>query len=248
MTTIDLNADVGEGHEDLPIFPYVTSVSIACGAHAGDDETMERAVVEAARLGIAAGAHPSYPDREGYGRRRIAMSDDALRGSLTSQLDTLAAVARGHGLSLTHVKPHGALYNEAADDEALAMLIVEAVRGFDPGLVIVALAGSVLLDVASGAGLRAVAEGFADRRYRGDGRLASRDLEGALITDPEMAADQAARLASGSAVTAIDGTSVRLDVDTICLHSDTPNAAAIAAAVRGEIERRDVTVAPFSQI
>ncbi len=246
MRTIDLNADVGEGHDDLPIFPFVSSVSVACGAHAGDEQTMERSVAEAARLGVVVGAHPSYPDREGYGRRRIAISDDDLRASLAEQLAALAAVASRHGVRLTHVKPHGALYNEAAGDEALSTLIVDAIKQHDPTLAIVALAGSTLISVAERSSVRAIAEGFADRRYLADGRLAPREVDGALIVEPAAAAEQAARLATGEPIESLDGSDVRVGVATICLHSDTPGAATIAGAVRSELERRGIRIAPAS--
>lgn len=247
MRSIDLNADVGEGHDDVPLFELVTSVSVACGAHAGDVDTMDRSVAEAALLGVVVGAHPSYPDREGYGRRRMSISDDDLRASLIAQLDALSAIAARHGVRLAHVKPHGALYNAAADDEALSAVIVSAAKAADPSLAIVALSGSVLLSVARAEGLRAIAEGFADRRYRADGRLASRATEGALIADPDAAAEQAVRLALGEPIGAIDGTEFRIDVATICLHSDTPDAARIARAVRDALERRDVRIAPATR-
>jgi UPF0271 protein len=246
VRTIDLNADVGEGHDDLPIFPFVSSVSVACGSHAGDDETMERSVAEAARLGVVVGAHPSYPDREGYGRRRIAISDDDLRASLGEQLAALSGVVSRHGVRLAHVKPHGALYNEAAGDEALSALILEAIKRHDPSLAVVALAGSTLISVAVRSGVRAIAEGFADRRYLADGRLAPREVDGALIVEPAAAAEQAARLAIGEPVESLDGSDVRVGVETICLHADTPDAARIAGAVRGELERRGIRIAPAS--
>lgn len=246
MRSIDLNADVGEGEDDLPLFEFVSSVSIACGAHAGDAETMDRSIAEAARLGVAAGAHPSYPDREGYGRRRMAISDDALHATLADQLAALAGVASRHGVRLTHVKPHGALYNAAADDDALSRVIVDAIKASDPSLGVVGLAGSALLRAAVQSGLRAIPEGFADRRYLADGRLAPRTTEGAIIEDPRAAADQASRLAAGDPIEAIDGTGLRLDVATICLHSDTSGAARIARAVRGELERRGIRIAAAS--
>ena len=244
MRTIDLNADVGEGHDDLEIFPFVTSVSIACGAHAGDEATMERSVIEAVRLGVAIGAHPSYPDREGYGRRHIEIARDDLKASLVEQLAMLASVAARHSARLTHVKPHGALYNEASDDEDLARVVVDAIRSFEPAIALMALAGSALVSVASALGSRVIPEGFADRRYRPDGRLAARDIDGAVIDDPIAAAEQAVNLALGRPVEAIDGTPVRLEAATICIHSDTPDAANVARAVRRELERCGVVVAP----
>jgi 5-oxoprolinase (ATP-hydrolysing) subunit A len=240
---IDLNADVGEGADDLPIIPLVTSISVACGAHAGDEETMRRCIAEAKRLGVAVGAHPGYPDREGFGRRRLQMSPDDLAASLTEQIRTLAAVAAGLDTRLSHVKPHGALYNAAAADDELSQTVVRAVR--DTGLRLFGLAGSRMLQAAQVAGVPVVAESFADRRYLADGTLAPRDRAGALIEDPQTAARQALALALGNPIETADGGAIRIESDTICLHADTPGALAIATAVREALDDAGVEVAPL---
>ena len=242
---VDLSADVGEGADDLPLFPFLTSVSVACGAHAGDEATMERCVAEAKRLGVSVGAHPGFPDREGFGRRVIPMSDDDLARTLRRQIGVLRTICERGGVPLTQVKPHGALYNEAAVDHGLAVAVVEAVR--TEGLIVVALAGSKLLAAAGEAGIDAAAEAFADRRYLADGTLAPRSLAGSLIEDPAAAAEQAVALATGGPIRTIDGDPLVIEgVRTVCLHSDTPGAPDTAGTVRDALERADVRVAPLA--
>lgn len=242
---IDLSADVGEGADDLPLFPVLTSVSVACGAHAGDETTMQRCVEEAKRLGIDIGAHPGYPDREGFGRRVIPMQAGELRDTLVAQIGTLRVVCTRNDARLTHVKPHGALYNQAADDFALAGTIAEAIRDAGEDLAIVGLAGSRMLEAGSEAGVAIVAEAFADRRYMAGGRLAPRSLEGSVIDDPAEAAAQAVALATGQVIKDIHGGPLLIEAETICLHSDTPGALDIARAVRAALERAGVRVAPL---
>lgn len=239
---IDLNADVGEGYEDLAIFPLVSSVSIACGAHAGDDETMARSVAEAARLGLAVGAHPGYPDRAGFGRDAMDIAADDLRRSLAEQIGTLARVAAEHGVRLSHVKPHGALYNTGSADAALASVVVDAIREAAPRLRLFGPPGSALIEAASRAGLEGVAEAFADRRYLPDGRLAPRSRADALLSNPKEAAAQAVALATGEPVKTIGGGTIRLDARTVCVHADTPGALEITRAIRGALERAGVEV------
>jgi 5-oxoprolinase (ATP-hydrolysing) subunit A len=241
--TIDLNADVGEGNDDLAIFPLVTSVSVACGAHAGDEATMDRSIREAARLGVVVGAHPGYPDREGKGRRGFAASPAELHASLLEQIRTLARICVRHGVPLAHVKPHGALYNHAADDPALADVVANAVKAADPTLRLVGLAGSALLAAASNAGLSVAAEAFADRRYLATGRLASREHPDALIVDPAEAARQAVALATGEGIGTLDGELLKVRAETIGVHADTPGAVDIARAVRLSLKQAGVQVA-----
>jgi UPF0271 protein len=242
VSTIDLNADVGEGHDDLPIFELVSSVSVACGAHAGDEATMDRSIAEAARLGLAAGAHPGYPDRAGHGREAMDMSARDLRRSLVEQIRLLAEIAGRHGVRLTHVKPHGALYNRGADDTSVASVVAEAVMEADDRLRLVGLAGSALLAAAAAARIGAVAEAFADRRYRADGRLVPRGDPRALITDPDEASAQALGLATGVPIETADGRSIVVDARTICVHADTPGAVEIARSIRRTLERAGVDV------
>jgi UPF0271 protein len=239
---IDLSADVGEGEDDLPLFKLLTSVSVACGAHAGDLETMKRCVAEAARLGVVVGAHPGYPDRDGFGRRAIATPPPELTASLTEQIGTLAGVAREHGVRLAHVKPHGALYNQAAIDPALAEVVALAVRDVDSGLRLVGLAGSAMLEAARAAGLPVAAEAFADRRYRADGTLAPRAMPGALMDDPLHATAQALAVCVGDLVDTVDGFPIPIIADTICLHADTPGALSMAEHVHAGLQAAGVEI------
>jgi UPF0271 protein len=234
---IDLNSDVGElpGPEgraaDRALIALVSSVNVACGGHAGDSPTMTATVRAAAELGVAVGAHPSYVDREHFGRRSRAQSPQEAALAIASQLESLRDIARTCGVTLTHVKPHGALYNDAAVDRAAAVAVADAVAAFDKRLWLVGLAGSLLLEAGRAVGLRVAAEGFCDRAYEDDGTLRSRTLPGAVFEDPALAARQAVRLAT------------RGDIDTLCIHGDTPGALAIARAVRTALEVEAVRVA-----
>jgi len=223
---IDVNADVGEGHDDAPLFEIVSSVSIACGGHAGDEATMAAAIRDAKRNGVRIGAHPSYPDPDGFGRAAFAGSLHEVRRSLLEQLDRLMRVADGLRASVTHCKPHGRLYNDAAEDPVLANVIAEAIADRHPELRIYALAGSALVAAGHDAGLAVDEERFADRASTPDGRLVPRDAPGAVITDPARAAARAVELARASSGR----------TDTICVHGDTPGALAIARAVRDALE------------
>lgn len=244
---IDLSADVGEGADDFPIFPLVTSVSVACGAHAGDEDTMDRCVAEAKRLGVAVGAHPGYPDREGFGRRPLDISDEDLTATLLDQIAALRRVCDRSAVPLSHVKPHGALYNGAALDASVAAIVARAVGKAGPGLILVGLAGSEMIRAAANAGIPAAGEAFADRRYMPDASLAPRGLTDALITEPSAAAAQAVAIARGEPVEALGGRSLRIEAATICLHADTPGAADIARAVRDALDRAGVEVAPLAK-
>lgn len=234
---IELNADIGEGCDDAALLPFLARVSIACGGHTGDAASMVAALRLAALHGVAVGAHPSYPDRAQFGRRTKAASPDEIVQWMTQQIEALAEQAARLGVRLAHVKPHGALYNVAACDPVVARAIAGAVAAFDPGLQLVGLAGSQLIAAGRAAGLAVLNEGFADRRYQTDGRLVSRETPDALVTDPEVATGQARALAQGRPVSALNGEPVRIQVDTICLHSDTPNALNIARAVHAALNR-----------
>lgn len=223
MKRVELSCDLGEARDEAEeareeeLWPLVDAANVACGGHVGDEASMRVAVRRAELHGVLLGAHPSYPDREGFGRRSLSMAPTELRGSLAEQIAALRAVA---GDRLARVKPHGALYNDAHRDAALAAVIVEAVRDVDRGLALVAAPGSALLYAARAAGLGTIAEAFADRRYRSDGSLVPRSAAGSLLIDPEEAAAQARRLAETSSVIADDGTTVRIAFDTLCVHGD----------------------------
>jgi UPF0271 protein len=239
---IDLNADVGEGFDDGPLYDLVSSVNIACGAHAGNDESMARAIDLALTHHVAIGAHPGYADREHMGRRPLDMQPAQLRASIRDQIVRLSHIAQKKATAVSHVKPHGALYNQAAVDPWLATAVAEAVRFARPRLRLVGLAGSWLTAAGRSAKLKVTEEGFADRRYQKDGTLASRERADALITDPTAAADQALAIARGMPVDSVDGHPVTIHASTICLHSDTPGALENARAVRAALERAGFTI------
>ncbi len=234
---IELNADIGEGYDDASLMPYLARVSIASGGHVGDAASMAAALRLAAGQGVAVGAHPSYPDRAQFGRRALAASETEIAAWVTQQTEALAEQAARLGLRLAHVKPHGALYNVAARDAGVARAIARAVAALDPSLALVGLAGSQLIAAGQAAGLAVLNEAFADRRYQPSGRLVSRETPGALIVDPVAAAEQARALAQGGPVATLGGGAVRIRVDTICLHSDTPGALNIARAVHAALNR-----------
>ena len=250
---IDLNADVGESYgawvigDDENLLPLVTSANVACGAHAGDPLVMERTVALAVRLGVSVGAHPGYPDRDGFGRRDLEMAPDDLEASILAQLGALSAFTRVAGTAMRHVKPHGALYNGAAKDPDLARTIARAVRRFSGDLVLVGLAGSALIVAGREAGLDVAAEGFADRAYEADGTLRSRRLPDAVHADPATVAAQAVSIACEGRVVTIDGTAIEVSADTICLHGDSPNAVRYAQAVRSALSDARVDVRALGQ-
>ena len=234
---IDINADIGEGYDDAGLMPYLTRASIACGGHTGDARSMGTALALAAEYGVAVGAHPSYPDREGFGRRECAATPEQIARWVTQQIEVLAEIAARRGVRLAHVKPHGALYNAAAQQEAIATAIAQAVAEWDASLVLLGLSGSRLIEAGRAAGLTVMQEVFGDRRYQPDGQLVSRETPGALITDPEIAAEQAYALAQGQTIVALDRSPLLLAADTLCLHSDTPGAIGIARAVAQALNR-----------
>ena len=234
---IELNADIGEGCDDAGLMPYLNRVSIACGGHTGDVASMRAALQLAADHGVAAGAHPSYPDRAQFGRRALAASNEEVATWVTQQIERLAEQAARLGVPLAHVKPHGALYNVAARDVAVARAIAQAVAAFDPALIVLGLSGSHLVAAGQAAGLDVLNEAFADRRYQTNGQLVSRETSGALIVEPAAAAAQAEQLAQGRAIGTLNGGRIRVQADTICLHGDTPGALNIARAVHAALNR-----------
>lgn len=249
MRAIDLNADVGE-RDDLAaveeeLLEVVTSVNVACGGHAGDAGTMERVVRAALARGVAVGAHPSYPDREGFGRRVLPMPPDALAVSVAEQVAALRGVAERCGARLAHVKPHGALYNAAAKDPILARAIAVGVARVAPGGVLVGLAGSEMLAAFAEAGFAVAAEAFADRGYEADGSLTPRGRPGALKASAGEAAAQALSIALRGEVVSAGGSRVPVDAKTICLHSDTPGAVAFARAIAARLREAGVVLRPL---
>jgi len=240
---IDLNCDMGEGAgEDEGIVPLVSSINVACGFHAGDPATIRATIRLAARHRVAVGAHPSYPDREGFGRARMLRSPEEVRDDVLYQVAAVRAFCASEGVPLVHVKPHGALYNTAAQDPALAAAICEAVRQVDPGLVIVCLAGSPMAGVVRSLGMRCAEEAFADRGYTPEGTLVPRGRPGALVDDPGAVAERVAAMARERRVTSVAGTPVTVAADTICLHGDTPGAAVLAAAIRRRLTQDGIEV------
>jgi len=222
----------------------ISSANIACGAHAGSPETMEALVNLATRYGVAVGAHISYPDRPNFGRREVSMSADEIEETAYSQTSLLAKVAADSGVRLSHVKPHGALYHAAQNNELVAGAIAKAVRRIDRDLILVEQALSPVLSFWSEMAFPNIAEAFADRTYESDGKLRSRDLPQALITDPSLAADQAVRIAREHLVVAHNGTRLRLHAQTICIHGDTPGAVENARSISAGLRGAGVRVAP----
>ena len=248
MRTVDLNCDVGESYgawtmgADAQVMPLVTSANIACGFHAGDPATMRRTVALAVEHGVAVGAHPSLPDLVGFGRRAMKISPQEVYDLVLYQAGALEAFARATGARLHHVKCHGALYNMAANDEALAEACAHAVRDLGGGVLLYALAGSRMAARARELGVRVVEEGFADRGYADDGTLAPRGTPGALIEDAERAVGQALAMVRDGYVTSLSGRRVPLAPETICLHGDQPGAAAFARALRTAFVREGIEV------
>jgi len=248
MAAVDLNSDLGEGAgTDEELMPHVTSANVACGAHAGDEATMRRTSELALRHGVAVGAHPGYRDPANFGRVPLDIGPAALLADLREQLATLRRVAHESGVALAHVKAHGALYNGGERDDAVAATIAEAVRSFDEDLLLFAPPGSAMKRAAERLGVRVAREGFADRAYEPDGTLRSRRLPASVHTDPAVAAEQAVSIARDRRVRTSSGGWLPLEVDTICVHGDTPGAAAIARAVREALRAAGVAVRPVTR-
>jgi UPF0271 protein len=248
VVQIDLNADVGESFgayrygDDEGVLPSVSSANIACGFHAGDPAVMRRTVQLARRLGVAAGAHPGFPDLPGFGRRDMHLTTAELENLVAYQIGALAAVAAIEGVRLVHVKPHGALYNMAARDAGLADAIARAIRAVDAALVLFGLSGSELVSAGERAGLRVASEVFADRGYQPDGSLAPRGVPGALLTDVDEVVRRAVGMASGQPISCVDGSTLSVRAETICIHGDTPGAAMLARAVRSGLSTAGIDV------
>ena len=237
MLAIDLNCDCGESFgvwslgDDAAVLCHVTSANVACGAHAGDPEVMRRTVRLCRSLGVAVGAHPGFPDLQGFGRRPLPLSPSEIETTVLAQIGSLYAIARAEGVPLRHVKPHGALYNLAAVTPAVAEALARGVAAFSRELILVGLAGSLLVEAGAAAGLPVAREAFADRGYAANGTLLPRDAPGALILDPAQCLAQALSIVTASQVSGPDGP-VAVIADTLCIHGDAPGAAERAALLR----------------
>lgn len=249
---IDLNCDLGEGFgiwrlgDDDALLDIVTSANVACGFHAGDPQTLRHVTQRAADAGVAIGAQVSYADLRGFGRRPMPVSADELYADVVYQIGALDALARAAGSRVTYVKPHGALYNTVVDDEAQAEVVVSAVRDVDAGLTLLTLPGSVAAKAAERAGLRVVAEAFADRGYTATGRLVPRGEPGALVTDVDVVVARVVRLAAEGLLRAVTGEELALEARSVCVHGDTPGAVELARAVRDGLAAAGVAVERFA--
>ena len=250
---IDLNSDVGETFgpwkmgKDAELLPNVTSANVACGFHAGDPSTLRATVRLAKQHGVAVGAHPGFPDLVGFGRRELKATPAEVEDLVLYQVAAIAGVAATEGLRLQHVKAHGALYNMACRDRALADAIARAVAAFDRNLILFGLPNSELIRAGDAAGLRTASEGFADRAYEVDGSLASRQKPGSVIHDPAAVVARAIRIVKERTVVAVDGSPIHFESDTLCVHGDTEGAARLAREIRSGLEQAGVRVQSFAQ-
>ncbi|MBC8718554.1 5-oxoprolinase subunit PxpA [Ochrobactrum sp. Marseille-Q0166] len=254
MAAIDLNSDLGEGFgpwpmgDDTAMLAIVTSANIACGFHAGDPAGILSVLREAARRGVSVGAHIGYRDLVGFGRRNMDPSSSELVADTIYQIGALQGLAQAAGTKVNYVKPHGALYNTIAHDARQAADVIAGIKAIDPSLVLMALAGAPIVEQARKAGLTVVWEAFADRAYNLDGSLVNRRLEGSVIHDPEVIVERMLRMVNEQRVTAIDGTDIVLDAQSICVHGDNPTAVAIASALRERLKARGVELKPFVNV
>ena len=248
MLKVDLNADLGESFGryklglDEQILPVIASVNIACGFHAADPVVMEKTVRMAGETSVAIGAHPGYPDLMGFGRRNMIVSPAEARAYILYQIGALDGFVRANGLKLSHVKPHGAFYNMAAVDYTLAKAVCEAVRDYNPALMVMGLSGSELIRAAEDTGLKTISEVFADRAYEEDGTLVSRSKPGAMITDEQEAVQRVIRMVTEGKVTAISGKDIPIRAESICVHGDGEKAVAFARMIRRELEQRGIRI------
>ncbi|MBQ8026226.1 MAG: 5-oxoprolinase subunit PxpA [Oscillospiraceae bacterium] len=254
MDRVDLNCDLGEsfgaytiGCDEL-VIPLVSSANVACGFHASDPVVMEKTVVMAAGAGIGVGAHPGFPDLMGFGRRNMVITPAEARAYTLYQLGALSGFCRAKGIALQHVKPHGALYNMAGKDYALARGICEAIKDFDPSLIVLALSGGELLRCARDMGLRAASEVFADRGYEEDGSLVNRKKEGAMITDENVAIERVVRMIREKTVTAVTGKDIPIEADSVCVHGDGPKALAFVEKIRAALTQQGIEIRPLGEI
>jgi 5-oxoprolinase (ATP-hydrolysing) subunit A len=251
MRRVDLNADVGESFgaytigDDAAVLDVVTSASVACGFHAGDPTVMTNTVRAATARGVVVGAHVGYRDLQGFGRRLLAVAPAELTADVVYQLGALDGIARSVGTRVRFVKPHGALYNAAAADPGVARSVVEALVAFDPSLPLVTLPGSAVVDVAASFGVATITECFADRAYTAAGSLVARAVPGAVIHDPDAVVARALAMATGEPIDTVDGVSLRIDAQSMCVHGDTPGAADLARLIRAALTAAGVQLEPF---
>ncbi|MGO7133507.1 LamB/YcsF family protein [Rhizobium leguminosarum] len=251
MTAIDLNSDLGESYgawgmgDDMAMLSVVSSANVACGFHAGDPLGILKTVRAAAERGVSIGAHVSYPDRVGFGRRDMDVTSDELIADVIYQIGALKGVAAAAGVTVGYVKPHGALYNRIAHDPKQGQAVIDGIKAVDPLLVLMGLAGTPVLELALKSGLQVVAEAFADRGYTPDGQLVSRRDAGAVLHDPQLIAQRMLQLANKGTLEAIDGSTIRIDAQSICVHGDSPGAVAIAHEIRRAFEADGIAVRSF---
>lgn len=252
MRAIDLNSDLGESFgawsmgDDAAMLDVVTSANVACGFHAGDPAGILRTLKAAVAKNVTIGAHVAYPDKVGFGRRNMDVASDELTADVIYQIGALQGLAKAAGTSVRYVKPHGALYNTIAHDRRQALAVIAAIRAIDPTLVLVALAGSELIELARNEGLQCVAEAFADRAYTPQGTLVSRREPGAVLHDPKLVAQRMLRLVEDGTIEAIDGSRTRIQADSICVHGDSPAAVEMARELRRVLENANLSLRPFS--
>ncbi len=252
MPTIDINSDLGESFgawsmgDDDAMLDIVTSANVACGFHAGDPAGILRTLKAAVAKNVTIGAHVAYPDKVGFGRRNMDLASDELTADVIYQIGALQSLAKAAGTSVRYVKPHGALYNTIAHDRRQALAVIAAIRAIDPTLILVALAGSELIELARNEGLQCVAEAFADRAYTPQGTLVSRREPGAVLHDPQLVAQRMLRLVEDGTIEAIDGSRTRIQADSICVHGDSPAAVEMARELRRVLEHANLSLRPFA--
>ncbi len=254
MYKVDLNSDLGESYgswkmgDDPAVLTFVSSANVACGFHAGSPLVMKATIAAAKAAGVAVGAHPAYPDLVGFGRRNLACSPDEIYADVLVQVGALKAFCEAAGVTLQHVKPHGAMYNSAAKKIEEAKAIAQAVKDAGKGIILMGLAGSKFDEAAAELGVPYAAEAFADRGYMNDGSLVPRKMEGAFVRDTEVAAKRVIRMVKEGVVEAIDGTIVQLKPQSICLHGDSPTAVQMAQTLRARLIEAEIDIVPLSEI
>jgi len=248
---VDLNCDMGESFgnykigQDDKVIKYITSANIACGFHAGDHNVMRYTVKLAKKNNVAIGAHPGFPDLQGFGRRKMDISPEEIKNLITYQIGALQAIAKTEGMILQHVKPHGALYNMIANDKKLGQAVAEAILEIDKNLILVGLANSEIIDIALKLGLKVAREGFADRAYNSDSTLVKRSIAGAVISDSDLIAERVIKMIDQQKVETIGGEIIDLQIDTICLHGENINALNVIKAIRKILAEEKIKIAPL---